>query len=114
MRPKSKLGYTLLEIAMIVLLIALLALIVIPGIGRMRDRAQRARCLDNLRQLNSASQQYIVENSVTVPPPLALLTPYFQTLQLPTCPASGEYRPAPSIGRPPTCSHAEELDHKLD
>jgi len=114
MKAKRNGGFTLVEIAIVVLIIALLALLVIPNIAKVRTNAQRARCLDNLRQINGAVQQYMLEESTATVPALASVTSYFQTGNLPTCPANGTYSPPATPSDVPTCSLGATLNHILE
>ncbi len=66
---KSRGGFTLVEIMIVVAIIALLAAIAVPNFLRARKRSQATRVLEDLRMLDSALDQYAVEtnkNSTTV------------------------------------------------
>lgn len=101
-----RLGFTLVETMFIVLIIGLLASLAIPGFVRNRQASQAAVCRDNLRLINAAVQQYMLENGVTNVPALTdpELTIYFQSGSTPTnCPTGAIYL-APTTGfDPPTC-----------
>ncbi len=56
-------GFTLVEIMIVVAIIALLAAIAVPGFLRARKRAQASRILNDLRLIDSAVDQYAIENS---------------------------------------------------
>ena len=56
-------GFTLVEIMIVVAIIALLAAIAVPGFLRARKRAQASRVLNDLRLIDSAVDQYAIENS---------------------------------------------------
>ena len=58
-------GYTLVEIMIVVAIIALLASIAVPNFLRARKRSQAARILEDLRMLDSASDEYAIENNKT-------------------------------------------------
>jgi type IV pilus assembly protein PilA len=106
-------GFTLVEILIVVLIIALLALLVIPNFAEARRKAQRSRCLDNLRQINSAYQQYFLEAKTSVVPAMtsAAITVAFQTGVVPTCPKTGTAYTAPAnSGALPTCTSAAAPD----
>jgi prepilin-type N-terminal cleavage/methylation domain-containing protein len=55
------LGFTLVEIMIVVAVIALLAAICVPGFLRARKRTQATRILEDLRLLDHAIDQYAVE-----------------------------------------------------
>jgi prepilin-type N-terminal cleavage/methylation domain-containing protein len=56
-------GFTLVEIMIVVAIIALLAAIAVPNFLRARKRSQATRCLEDLRILDSAQDQYAIENN---------------------------------------------------
>jgi len=58
---KSKSGFTLVEIMIVVGIIALLAAIAVPNFLRARKRSQATRILADLRVIDSALAQYAVE-----------------------------------------------------
>ena len=63
---KSRKGFTLVEIMIVVAIIALLAAIAVPGFLRARKRSQASRILNDLRMIDSACDQYAIEtNRVT-------------------------------------------------
>ncbi|HEX4170499.1 MAG TPA: prepilin-type N-terminal cleavage/methylation domain-containing protein [Bryobacteraceae bacterium] len=56
-------GFTLVEIMIVVAIIALLAAIAVPNFLRARKRSQATRCLEDLRIIDSAQDQYAIENN---------------------------------------------------
>jgi len=58
-------GFTLVEIMIVVAIIALLASIAVPNFLRARKRAQAVRILEDLRILDSSTDQYAIENNKT-------------------------------------------------
>ena len=58
-------GFTLVEIMIVVAIIALLAAIAVPNFLRARKRSQATRVLEDLRMLDSATDQYAIENNKT-------------------------------------------------
>lgn len=90
-------GFTLVEIMIVVALIGLLCAIAIPNYVRARTSSQANACINNLRQIDSAMQQFAIEYNkhlgATVNFP-ADLTPYLKlnsNSQIPGCPAGGTY-----------------------
>jgi len=62
---KSRGGFTLVEIMIVVGIIALLAAIAVPNFLRARKRSQATRMLEDLRIIDSAIDQYAIENNKT-------------------------------------------------
>ena len=69
-------GFTLVEIMIVVAIIALLAAIAVPNFLRARKRSQATRVLEDLRMLDSACDQYAIENNKT-----SGMTPTFTDLK---------------------------------
>ena len=60
---KNRGGFTLVEIMIVVAIIALLAAIAVPNFLRARKRSQATRCLEDLRIIDAADDQYAIENN---------------------------------------------------
>jgi regulator of replication initiation timing len=71
----------------------------------MSPAAQLNACINNLRQIDAAKQQWALENSKTADavPSAQDLLPYFSNLVFPVCPSGGAYT-INAVGVPPTCS----------
>jgi len=61
-RPATRPGFTLVEIMIVVSLIGMLAAISIPSFIKARSTSQTKACINNLRQIDSAKQQWALEN----------------------------------------------------
>ncbi|HEY2140040.1 MAG TPA: type II secretion system protein [Chthoniobacterales bacterium] len=59
----SSKGFTLVEIMIVVSIIALLAALAVPGFLRARKRSQASRIINDLRLIDSAVDQYAIENN---------------------------------------------------
>src|SRR5215475_3788151 len=57
----KKHGFTLVEIMIVVAIIGLLAAIAIPNFVRARTTSQANACINNLRLIDSAKQQWALE-----------------------------------------------------
>lgn len=62
MQKNSKKGFTLVEIMIVVVIIGLLAAMAIPAFQKVRENAREKAVLNNLRQVASAGQQYLLES----------------------------------------------------
>ena len=96
-------GY--LGIAWAVVVIPLLAAIAIPNFVKARDMALQNICVNNLRMIDAAKDQWALENNKKpgdVPTPNDL-TPYLTSHQMPICAAGGSYT-INAVTNPPTCS----------
>jgi len=58
-------GFTLVEIMIVVAIIALLASIAVPNFLRARKRSQASKILEDLRQIDNATDEYAMENNKT-------------------------------------------------
>ena len=107
-----KAGFTLVEIMIVVAIIGLLAAIAIPNFVRARATSQANACINNMRQIDAAVNEWALENGKkTGDGPAALasdLTPYIKLnsgSSIPVCPAQGTYTVG-KVGDSPqiTCS----------
>jgi prepilin-type N-terminal cleavage/methylation domain-containing protein len=101
-KTSRKSGFTLVEIMIVVAIIGLLAAIAIPNFVRARQVSQANACINNLRLIDGAKQQWALENkkASTDTPSDAELTPYLGrgTGQLPACPIGVAYTDSYTTG----------------
>lgn len=96
-------GY--LGIAWSVVIIPMMFAIAIPNFVKARDTAMKNACINNLRMIDGAKNEWALEHNKSAgdAPTVADLTPYFKDHKFPVCPAGGTYTIGP-VGSNPTCS----------
>jgi len=67
MPRKKKHSFTLVELLAVIAIIGLLAALLLPAIGRVRDAAKRTQCLNNLRQIGQALTLYANAYASVIP-----------------------------------------------
>jgi prepilin-type N-terminal cleavage/methylation domain-containing protein len=60
-------GFTLIELLVVIAFIAVLIALLLPAVQAAREAARRAQCVNNLKQLGLAAQNYISANNVLPP-----------------------------------------------
>ena len=97
-------GY--LSIALSIFIIPLLAAIAIPNFVKARQTAQMNACINNLRVIDGAKQEWALENKKkeTEKPSENDIAPYLHGA-MPVCPAGGTYTIG-TVGERPRCSVA--------
>lgn len=61
-------GFTLIELLTVIAIIAILAAILIPTVGRVRASARASACISNLRQVSQAMHLYAADHGDYLPP----------------------------------------------
>jgi len=104
-------GFTLVEIMIVVGLVGMLAAIAAPSIVRARTVSQTNACINNLRQIDDATQEWALDNRQA---PMATVTfdniqPYLKNSVI--CPSAGESASfatsytLTTVSNKPTCNY---------
>jgi prepilin-type N-terminal cleavage/methylation domain-containing protein len=109
-----KSGFTLVEIMIVVAIIGLLAAIAIPSFVKARDTSRQNACINNLRQIDSAKEQWAMANNIagTAAVVTTAVNTYIKGEATPVCPASGTYT-YQAMNTDPTCTVTTPNVHTL-
>jgi prepilin-type N-terminal cleavage/methylation domain-containing protein len=106
-KTNRKSGFTLVEIMIVVAIIGLLAAIAIPNFVKARGTAQKNSCINNLRQIDGAKEQWALENKASqgaaVSTDATTGLPSYLKNGMPTCPGGGGDYVVNVVGTAPTC-----------
>jgi len=81
MKNTSKKGFTLVEIMIVVVIIGLLAAMAVPAFNKVRENAREKTVTENLRQVASNAQQYLLETGESQVSYSSLVPTYFANIQ---------------------------------
>lgn len=95
----------MVEIMIVVAIIGLLAVMAIPSYVRARNLSQINTCVNNLRQISGAIDQFAIEMGHTdsYSPTDLEVSAYMKGGVIPPCPAGGSYD-ITTVADNPTCS----------
>lgn len=118
MKTVHQAGFTLVEIMIVVAIIGLLAAIAVPNFVKARTTAQMNACINNLRQIDGAVQQWALEQKKDATATVAYsdISEYLKNSV--TCPSGGttfadSYTLTTVNATPPVICQKQPGTHKL-
>lgn len=98
-RREERKGFTLIELLVVIAIIGILIGFLAPGAMKLREKARRSKCQNNLKQIYYAISSYRDDHNEQYPPALDVLyDQYLDDLEVFKCPSSASPVPAAPSG----------------
>ena len=109
-----RLGFTLVEIMIVVAIIGLLAAIAIPSFVKARNTSQQNACINNLRQIDGGKEQSAMAYRLSDGDAVTThsVNEYIKGNTTPRCPGGGTYSYR-VIGSTPDCNLSNPTSHNF-
>ena len=106
---KSRKGFTLVEIMIVVAIIGILIAIAVPGFVKARTESRRRSCQENLTKIDGAKDQWALENHKTTGDAPTIDDLYAADgsgfmKSSPTCPTDNAAYTLNNVGTAPACA----------